>query len=354
MELDQTLENWLGRVGPVDHKAMEAARDRWNSLAKPLHSLGRLETSVVQMAGISGSADVKTDKKELLVLCADNGVVKEGVTQTGQEVTAVMAENFLSGNTTAGILCRHAGVDLRPVDVGMAADTDVPARKSACGTRDMVHEDAMTRAQALESIRTGISLVKEVKEAGYDILAAGEMGIGNTTTSSAVASVLLNCPASAVTGKGAGLSEEGLQKKIRVIEEAVSARHPDPADPVDVLARVGGFDLAGLTGICIGAGCYRMPVVLDGFITCVAALAAVRLSPELLPYLMPSHASTEPGMAAVLKELKMSPGIDMDLCVGEGSGAVLFLTLLDQAVDVYRHMTTFSENHLESYKEFTS
>ncbi len=354
MELDKILTYWLDMVQPVNEEAMVSARERWNSLAKPLHGLGQLESSVISIAGITGSYEVRTDKKGLLVLCADNGVVEEGVTQTGQEVTSVMAQNFLSGNTTAGILCRKAGIDLMPIDVGMSRETDVPARKAASGTKDIVVTDAMTRAQAVESILTGISLVKEAKENGYEILSVGEMGIGNTTTSSAVASVLLDLPAEKVTGTGAGLSREGLERKIQVVNKAVSKRHPDKTDPVDVLARVGGFDLAGLTGVFIGAGCCRIPVVLDGFITCVAALAAVRLNPGILPYLIPSHRSTEPGMDAVLEALQMSPGLDLNLCAGEGCGAVLYLTLLDEAVSVYREMSTFSENQLESYKEFPS
>jgi len=284
-------------------------------------------------------------------MCADNGVVEEGVTQTGQEVTAIVAENFLTCNTSAAIMCKKAGVDIFPIDIGMAADTKVPRYKTANGTANMTKGPAMTRMQALQAILTGIHQVKEKKEAGYKIIATGEMGIGNTTTSSAVASVLLGDEPAEITGRGAGLTNEGLERKIHAIEKAIAVNRPKWDDPVDVLAKVGGFDLAGITGLYLGGAVYRIPIVVDGFISVVAALAAVRICEWVKDAMIVSHVSKEPGMQKILKELHMDAPLHADMCLGEGTGAVAYLPVLDLAAEVYGRMSTFSENDIEDYKE---
>lgn len=347
----EQLQTVLDGIGPLDETAMKAAQARWNSVAKPLHSLGKLEDHLIRIAGISGKAEAEIDRKALLVFCADNGVVEEGVTQTGQEVTAIVAENFLTGDTSAAIMCKAAGVDLFPVDVGMAVDTKVPDYKVAYGTRNMVKEPAMTREQALQAILTGVELVRLRKMEGYQILATGEMGIGNTTTSSAVVSVLLDCDPCQVTGRGAGLSKEGLNRKQEVITQAIRLHRPDRRDVVDVLAKVGGFDLAGLTGVYLGAAYYRIPAVIDGFISAAAALAAAVLCPPAREYMLASHVSREPGMRRILEALKLEPSLTCDMCLGEGTGAVAFLPVLSLAAEVYRKMSTFAEIHVEEYEE---
>ena len=244
----------------MDQEAVCAAQKRWDSIAKPLHSLGKMEKIVIQIAGITGSADVRLDKRALVAMCADNGVVEEGVTQTGQEVTAIVAENFLKGDTSACVMCRQCGTDVFPVDVGMASDTKVPSDlKVMMGTRNMTKEPAMTYEEAVQGIEAGIEMVRRLKEQGYRLIATGEMGIGNTTTSSAVASVLLNRSVEEMTGRGAGLSGEGLKRKIDAIKRAVKLNEPDPSDPVDVLAKVGGLDIAGMAGVFMGGAVYPDP-----------------------------------------------------------------------------------------------
>ena len=220
-----TLKEAVKKVRPLDEKAMEGAKQRWDSIAKPLHSLGELENMLTQIAGITGTPDVRVEKKAVVAMCADNGVVEEGVTQTGQEVTAIVAENFLAGTTTCCVMCRQCGAELFPVDVGMVTDTKVRTDlKVAYGTRNMTKEPAMTREQAIQGIEAGIAMAEELKGKGYQVLATGEMGIGNTTTSSAVASVLLGKPVEDMTGRGAGLSGEGLVRKINAIKKAIALK----------------------------------------------------------------------------------------------------------------------------------
>lgn len=346
-----TVEEITGQIGPLHQKAMNLAQKKWNSIAKPLHSLGRLEEHIIQIAGITGSADVRIDKKALIVMCADNGVVEEGVTQTGQEVTAIVAENFLTGSSSAAIMCKKAQIDLFPIDIGMARDTKVPNYKVAYGTKNMTKGPAMTRKEALQAVMTGVQIVKEKKEEGYQILATGEMGIGNTTTSSAVASVLLGKSAEEMTGRGAGLTSAGFKRKIQAIERAIAQNEPDAADAIDVLAKVGGFDLAGLVGIYIGSAYCRLPVIIDGFISAAAALTACHLCPGAREYMLASHASKEPGMQFLLDALGRKPSLTCEMHLGEGTGAAAFLPVLDLAVEVYRNMRTFSDIHIDNYKE---
>lgn len=347
-----TLQEAVSNIEPLDQKAMVIAQKRWDSIAKPLHSLGKLETLLTQVAGITGNADIDLSKRGLVAMCADNGVVEEGVTQTGQEVTAIVAENFLRYDTSVGVMCKQNHAEIFPVDMGMVTDTKVRTdHKVAYGTQNMTKGPAMTREQAIKGIEAGIAMVEELKNKGYKILATGEMGIGNTTTSSAVASVLLGKRAEEVTGRGAGLSSEGLQRKIRVIRQALEKNRPDPGDVLDVVAKVGGYDIAGMCGLFLGGAIYRIPVLIDGFISSVAALCAVRLAPLAGKYLFASHCSKEPGGKRVLDALGMSAMIVCDLSLGEGSGAVAAVPLLEMGLDVYRKMSTFEEIQVEQYQE---
>jgi nicotinate-nucleotide--dimethylbenzimidazole phosphoribosyltransferase len=283
-------------------------------------------------------------------MCADNGVVEEGVTQSGQEVTAIVSENFLSKKATASILCSVAGADIFPVDIGIATDTCIINKKIAYGTKNMTKGPAMTREEALKAIEVGIDMVAELKEKGYKVIATGEMGIGNTTTSSAMAAVFLDVPVTDVTGRGAGLSSEGLARKIQAIQKAIQINKPDRTDGVDVLAKVGGLDLAGLTGVFLGGAIYHVPIMIDGFISAVAALTAYTICPDSREYMLASHVSKEPAAHMVLEKLDLSAFLHADMCLGEGTGAVACFPLLDMACAVYNGMSTFQDVNIEEYK----
>lgn len=345
-----TLEETMQKIRPVDAAAMAAAKQHWDGLGKPLGSLGRLEKALIQIAGIQRTGDVHIDQKALVIMCADNGVVEEGVTQCGQEVTATVAENFLDEKSCVAIMCRRAGTKICPVDIGMAVDTPrVEKRKIAYGTKNMAKEPAMTREQVVQALEVGIHMVEELKEKGYGIIATGEMGIGNTTTSSAVTAVLLEQDPAEVTGRGAGLSGTGLKKKISVIRDAIALHKPKKEDPIDVLAKVGGLDIAGMAGVFLGGAACRIPVVADGFISCVAALCAIRICPAVKDYVITSHKSKEPATMMILEALDIPVFLDCDMCLGEGTGAVTIYPILDMALAVYGGMCTFSDNQMENY-----
>lgn len=348
-----TLEELQKKIQPADQDVIRQSEERWMKVGKPLFSLGKLEQQITRIAGIKRIACYELQKKVLVVMCADNGVVVEGVTQTGQEVTSIVAENFSRHETSACLMAEVAGVDIYPVDIGMIKDVKNVTReneKTAYGTKNFAKEPAMTRAQLWHAIETGIRIAGEKQQEGYDILLTGEMGIGNTTTSSAVASVLLKREPEVMTGKGAGLDDEGLKCKIHVIGDAIERYNLREADVLTVMEAVGGYDIAGLCGLCIGGALYHIPVVLDGFISGVAALCAVRLIPAVADYLVPSHVSKEPASHYVLEELGLSPLISCDMCLGEGSGAVAVIPLLEMGFKVYEEMGTFEDIHVEQYK----
>lgn len=352
--MNRLIEETCKKIEKPDEKAMQTAASRWNDVAKPLHSLGRFEDIIIKIAGITKEAAFRADPKVLVVFCADNGVVEEGVTQTGQEVTATVAENFLKGETTAAVMCRKAGVQLVPIDVGMAVDTRVRrCKKTACGTNNIAKGPAMTKLQAETAIEAGICVAEEVAGQGFRMAAAGEMGIGNTTTASAVTSVLLGLPVPMMTGRGAGLDDERLKKKIRVIEKAIEINAPDADDLVDVIAKLGGFDIAAMCGFYLGCAANHIPVLLDGIVSCVAALAAVRICPAVNDYLIASHVSAEPAADELLEALGKKAPLDAGMFLGEGTGAVCLFPLIDMAVDVYRSMSTFKEIEVEPYKDYT-
>ena len=347
------LQELLAGIRPADQQAMRLAKARWDSIAKPLGSLGRLEEAVIRMAGIFGTPQVTIDRRKLLIFCADNGVVAQGVTQTGQEVTAVVTENFAQGKTSVCAMAAYAHCDLLPVDIGVAAELREPGvlcHKIAWGTKDLSVEPAMTRSQAEEAILFGAQLVGMQKQQGYQLLATGEMGIGNTTTSSAVVASLLQLPPEQVTGRGAGLSSQGLARKIEVIQPALRLHQPNPDDPIDVLSKVGGLDLAGMAGAFLGGAYYRIPMLVDGLISAAAALIAVRMCPLTADFLFASHISQEPATQYLLDALHMRPLICADMHLGEGSGAVAAIPLLDMAVAVYRQMSTFSDISIDAYQ----
>ncbi|WP_295616082.1 nicotinate-nucleotide--dimethylbenzimidazole phosphoribosyltransferase [uncultured Intestinimonas sp.] len=350
------LKELISGIAPLDEGAMEAAKRRWDSVAHPLGSLGLLERDIIRIAGITGSPEVDLGKKAVVVMCADNGVVAEGVTQTGQEVTAIVTENMSSGDTSVCRMARVAGAEVIPVDIGVARPVTGERILQRCirrGTANMTRGPAMGREEAERAVLTGAELVGELKARGYRLLATGEMGIGNTTTSSAVVSVLLGRSPAEVTGRGAGLSTEGYHKKIRAIETAVEVNCPDPADALDVLYKVGGLDLAGLAGVFLGGAYHRVPVLIDGFISSAAALIAASLCPAAKGYMLASHASNEPAGRMVLEALGAAPFLYAEMCLGEGTGAVAVMPLLEMGAAVYREMCTFEATNIEAYQPLT-
>ena len=346
-----TIEEIISRIRPSDSLAEEAALSRWDGLAKPLGSLGTLENDITRIAGLTGRVDIRLEKRTLLVFCADNGVVRQGVSQSDHTVTTAVASALGRGDSTVCNMARKAACDVFPVDIGMEDDTPsgVLPRKVCAGTRDISIDPAMSREQCVKAILTGVELAGQQAEAGTDILLLGEMGIGNTTTSSVVTSVLLGREPEEVTGRGAGLSDTGLQQKIRMIRRALEVNRPDPADPIDVLQKVGGLDLAALCGVCLGGALYRLPVLLDGVITNAAALCAVRLCRSVRDALIASHVSAETAALLLLDALELEPCISAGLRLGEGSGAVLALPLLDQALAVYNSGHTFDDLGIDAY-----
>lgn len=335
----------------LDKKAQQLSQKRWDSIAKPLHSLGKMEDYVIQTAGITGDANVKFDKKALIVMCADNGVVAEGVTQSEQNVTAIVSENFLSEKATAAILCRKTGADIFPIDIGIAVDTKLENHKIAYGTKNMAKEPAMTREEAERAIEVGIEKVRELTEQGYKIIATGEMGIGNTTTSSALASYFLQEDVEKMTGRGAGLTSKALEKKIAVVRKAIEDYSPSFTDAIDALAALGGFDIAGMVGIFIGGAIYRVPIVMDGFISTTAALTATRICPQCRDFIMASHVSKEPAAEKVLAAVGKEAPLHCDMCLGEGTGAVTLFPILDLATEIYEQMSTFEDIEIDAYVE---
>ena len=355
-DYEAALTQQLAQIGPLDQRAMEEAQRRWDSIAHPLNSLGLLERDIVRIAGITGSADMDLSKKAVVVMCADNGVVAQGVTQTGQDVTAIVTENMSKGDTSVCCMSRVAGAEVIPVDIGVAKPVTGARIRQKCvrrGTADMTQGPAMTREEAAQAVMTGLELVGELKEAGYRILATGEMGIGNTTTSSAIVSVLLGTEAAEVTGRGAGLSTEGYQKKIAAVERAIALNRPDPADGLDVLHKVGGLDIAGLAGVFLGGAVHHIPVLVDGFISSAAALTAAAICPACRDYMLGSHASNEPAGRMVLEALGLRPFLFAEMCLGEGTGAVAVMPLLEMGAAVYRGMCTFEATDIEAYQHLT-
>ena len=331
-------------------KAQEEARRRWDSIAKPLHSLGLLEDLIVQIAGVQDTPDVCIDRRCVLVFCGDHGVVRKGVSQTGSEVTAIVAKSIVEGAGNINLMAARAGTDVRAVDMGML--TPVPGaieRRMGNGTRDMTEGPAMTRSQAEKAVQAGMDMMKDLRNQGYHIAVIGEMGIGNTTAASAVASALLRRPPEDVTGRGAGLSDEGLRRKITAIHQAIEVNQPDPEDPMDVLAKVGGFELAGMAGAYLGGMRYHIPAIPDGMIPAASALAAAMIDPEVTTSILPALVSKEPADQLILKALHMEPIIHARMALGEGTGGVLLLPLLDMALQVYRSHHTFDALKIEAY-----
>jgi nicotinate-nucleotide--dimethylbenzimidazole phosphoribosyltransferase len=334
-------------IPPLDLTAQAAARARQNTLTKPPGSLGRLEELSLQLAAITGQPHPSVARKAVIVMAADHGVTDEHVSAYPREVTRQMVHNFLRGGAAINVLARQAGARVIVVDVGVAAELEphpeLVSRKVAFSTQNMARGPAMTRAQAEEAVGIGLQVVAAEIETGLDIVAAGDMGIGNTTASAAMSAALTGQPVAKVTGRGTGVDDAGLAHKTEVIERALSVNRLNPEDALDVLSKVGGLEIAGLVGVILGAAARRVPVVIDGFISGTAALVAARLAPDVKPYLIASHQSVEIGHRVILEHLDLRPLLGLNLRLGEGTGAVLAFHLIEAAARILNEMATFDE-----------
>ena len=342
----QKLYKYVSQIKNLDEGAMAKARERQGELAKPPGSLGKLESISERLSGISGELFYNTDKRCVIIMSSDNGVFEEGVASTPQSVTYSQTINFMRGIPGVAAIAKQFGADLIVTDVGVNADFSHPLirnKKIRKSTWNLAKGDAMTYEEAVQAILIGIETAVEAAEAGYTLFGAGEMGIANTTTSAAVLCALTGLLPEKVVGKGAGLSEEAYRHKIHVVKTAIENNKPDPNDPIDVLAKVGGFDIAALAGVYIGAAYLRIPIVIDGFISIVAALAAVRLAPVCKEFMFASHLSFEQGYAHAAEALRVEPCLHLNMRLGEGSGCPIMFAVIDAACGVVRDMGTFAE-----------
>lgn len=341
------LEEIITNIKPLDEAAMQAARERQDTLTKPRGSLGKLEELSIQLAGIKADPFPSVERKAVIVMAADHGVTVEGVSAYPAEVTAQMVLNFVRGGAAINVLAHQARARIKVVDIGVAADfepmPELSRRKVMCGTQNLAQGPAMTRAEAEQAVQVGIDILNEETNRGLDIVATGDMGIGNTTASSAIAAAITGFPVSQVVGRGTGIDDEGLARKINVIERALAVNRPDPNDAMDVLHKVGGLEIAGLAGVMIAAASRRIPVIVDGFISTAAAMIAVGLAPRVREYLISAHQSVELGHQAILKHLNLTPLLDLNMRLGEGTGAALAFHLIEASTRLLREMATFGE-----------
>lgn len=348
MELKKLLES----ITPPADEARQEARRRWNACAKPIGGLGLLETILEDIAALTGSADIDLSRRCVVVTCASNGVLAQGVASAPPSMTTVIADALAAGQTSVGRMAQVAHCDVVPVDLGITDYPETPGmlrRRIGNGTGDIFTGPAMSRQQAEQAICTGIQLVQELKEQGYTLIATGELGIGNTTTSAAVAAVLLGRPVEEMTGRGAGLSDEGLAHKIQVIRHALEINRPDPADSLDIIAKVGGFDIGCMCGLYLGGAIYSLPILVDGVISAAAALCAQRLCPAADKAIFATHCSAEPAGRLLLEAMGKAPLITAGMRLGEGTGAVAAIPMLDMAAAVYGQSATFDDCGVETY-----
>ncbi len=342
-----SLESLVSQIGPLDESAMTAARARQDILTKPQGSLGRLEALSVQLAGITGNPQPSLQHKVIITMAGDHGVVAEGVSAYPQEVTPQMVYNFLRGGAAINVMARHVGARVVVVDMGVATVMEPHPRlvnkKVAPGTGNIARGPAMSREQAMRALLAGAEVVEAELTRGLDILGTGDMGIGNTTPSAAIATAMTGCSPAEVVGRGTGVDDAGLVRKVTAVQRALAINRPDPADALDVLTKVGGFEIGGLAGAILAAAAHRRPVVVDGFISTAAAIIAVGLSPQVRPYLIAAHRSQERGHSIMLEWLALDPLLDLDMRLGEGTGAALGISLADVACKILSEMATFGE-----------
>jgi len=340
------LEEIVRAIGPLDAAAMRLARERQAKLTKPAGSLGALEELAIRVAGITGTPLPTLKEKVIITMAGDHGVTAAGVSAYPREVTAQMIYNFLNGGAAINVLARHVGARVVVVDMGVATDIvaeSLLSRKIGYGTADMTKGPAMTREEALRAVETGIAVLEDEAVKGMDILGLGDMGIGNTTASSALTAVITGDAVEAVTGRGTGIDDLGLARKIHAIQAAIRVNQPDRSDPLELLAKLGGFELAGMAGVMLAAAAHRIPVVLDGFVSGAAALLAYELAPAVKEYLIASHRSVERGHTSILTHIGLTPLLDLQMRLGEGTGAALGISLTVAACKLLKEMATFEE-----------
>lgn len=347
------LKETLEAIKPVDEEAKKKAKERMDNLTKPIGSLGILEEIAIKMAGITGKVHNKMEKRSTVVMCADNGVVEEGVSACPQWFTKILTENLTKGYTGVSVLSEFTNSDVTTVDIGVNTDIDNPKvlnKKVAYGTKNMAKGPSMTREEAIKAIEVGIEVADKLYSEGYDILGTGEMGIGNTTTSAAVLSVFSGLSPDISCGKGSGLTDEQYEEKKNTVKKAIEINKPDKNDPIDVISKVGGFDIAGMCGCFLSAAKNRKPIVIDGFISSAAALCAVRFNPLVKDYLFPSHLSKEPGAMYMMEEIDLKPMLNLEMRLGEGSGCPLAFQVIDSALYIMDNLATFEQSTLDRDK----
>lgn len=347
----ELFKDTVNCIQPVNKEAMKEAWNRIDSLTKPIGSLGEIENIIAKIAGITGKAHNKINKKSVVIMCSDNGVVEEGVSNCPKSVTATVTKNFTKEITGVYVLSKFAGSDITIVDVGVDAELNNPKiinKKIAYGTKNMMKGPAMTKEEAIKAIETGISIIDDLVAKGYNLFGTGEMGVGNTATSAAILSVFSGLEVELSVGKGSGITEEQFIIKKTVVKKAIEINNPDKEDVIDVLSKVGGFDIAGLCGCFLSAAKNRVPIVIDGFISGVAALCAYKLNPLVKEYIFASHLSAEPGAAFAMKEIGLEPMLNLNMRLGEGSGCPLAFNIIEAALFTMDNMGTFEEATLDS------
>lgn len=355
VEVSEILSSVTKMIKPLDEGAMAKAQERQDVLTKPQGSLGRLEELSIQLAGIQGKPIPQIRHKAIITMAGDHGVVAEKVGNWPQEVTAQMVYNFLGGGAGINVVARQVGARVVVVDMGVATELkpspELLSRKVAQGTRNMARGPAMTEEQAVRSIETGIEIVAVEAAKGLDIVGIGDMGIGNTTPSAAICSMITGKPAAEVTGRGTGLTDEQFAHKVEVVKQAIRKNRPNPKQPLDVLAKVGGFEIGGLAGVMLGAAARHIPVVIDGFISGAAALIATTLAPQLKDYLLAAHLSTEAGHRVMLDYMGLKPLLNLEMRLGEGTGAALGIFLAETSARILAEMSTFAEAGVSARNE---
>lgn len=347
----ELLKSTLASIKPADSKAKEDAKEKWDGLVKPLGSLGTLEELAIKIAGITGKVENKINKKVIVVMASDNGVFEENITCTPQIITTLLTEGMVQGITGVAALAKFANADLVTVDIGLNSDyghEKVINKKIAYGTKNFTKGPAMTYEEAIKSIEVGIEIGDKLFSEGYDAVGTGELGMGNTTTSAAVLSVFSGLDVSITCGKGAGVTEEQYNNKKNTVLKGIEVNKPNKEDPIDVLAKVGGFDIGGMCGLFLSGAKNKIPVVIDGFISSAAALIAVKLNPDVKDYLIPSHLSDEPGARYMLDQLELNPMLNMKMRLGEGSGCPLAFQIVDAALYTQKNMGTFQQATIDS------
>jgi len=347
------LEQVINDIECLDEKAMEKVQRRLDNLTKPLGSLGKLEEIVRRIGGITGDDFPEVNKRMVVIMCADNGVVEEGISSCPKSVTSTVTQNFLKGFTGINVFSKHSSSEIMVVDIGVDDDIEsngIINRKIRKGTSNMLRGSAMTREEAIEAILVGVEIVKDLKIKGYNLIGTGEMGIGNTTTSSAIAAVLTGNKVQEMVGIGSGLTKEAYKHKIDIVQKSIDLNKPDKEDPLDVLSKVGGFDIAGLVGCFLGAAYYKIPIVIDGFISATAALIAIKMNSLVKNYTFPSHGSAEKKKKKIMEEIGFEPFLQLEMRLGEGTGAALVFHIIEMAVIAYKEMGTFNDANIEPYK----